>query len=202
MACRLRVGLTGGIGSGKTTASDYFAQRGAAVIDTDRIARELVEPGQPALQEIVALFGAAVLDAGGRLKRETLREQVFADPAQRRRLEAVLHPRIRARADELAAAARAPYCIFVIPLLVETAYPYDLDRVLVIDAPEAQQYRRIRARNGLDDDAIAAILASQASREQRLQAADDVVVNDGDLDHLYRQLDRLDKVYRGLAGGR
>ena len=201
MACRLRIGLTGGIGSGKTAASERFRQLGAAVIDTDQIARQLVEPGQPALQDIVQAFGEAVLDADGRLDRAALRRIVFADAGKRRRLERILHPRIRARTTELAAAADAPYCVLVIPLLLETASPYDLDRVLVVDAPEELQIERVMARNGLDRREVEAIMASQVNRQRRLEAADDVVVNDGDLDKLYGQVEALHRKYLELARG-
>ena len=137
MSRPLRVGLTGGIGSGKSEVSRLFAERGIAIIDTDVIARELVEPGQPALQEIVTTFGSDVLDAGRRLNREQLRSLVFAAPKKRRQLEAILHPRIRERALTLADRAESPYCLIVIPLLVETGNDYSLDRILVVDTPEA-----------------------------------------------------------------
>jgi len=201
VACRLRIGLTGGIGSGKTAASAWFRRQGIAVIDTDDIARQLVEPGQPALDEIVREFGAGILDAHGRLDRSALRRIVFRDAGRRRRLEQILHPRIRARAGQLADAAGTPYCVVVIPLLVETASPYDLDRVLVIDAPEELQIQRVMARNGMSREEVEAILASQAGREARLAAADDVVVNDGDLKRLHGQLEGLHRKYLALAEG-
>lgn len=199
MGCRLRIGLTGGIGSGKSAASDYFRRLGIPVIDTDELARELVEPGQPALQEIVQAFGDGMLDADGRLDRAALRKTVFSDAGKRKQLERILHPRIRETTGELAAAIDAPYCILVIPLLLETDYPYDLDRVLVIDVPADLQVQRVMERNGMSRAEIEAIIDSQVTRKERLEVADDVVVNDGDLDRLYGQLEHLHRTYLDLA---
>lgn len=199
MGCRLRIGLTGGIGSGKGEVSRLFAERGATVIDTDIIARKLVEPGQPALQDIINTFGAEVLDSEGRLNRDQLRALVFADPEKRHQLEAILHPRIRTRALELADAADTPYCLLVIPLLVETGNDYPLDRILVVDTPIEKQIERVAARDRLPRQEIEAILNSQSDREQRLALADDVIVNDSDLDHLETGVARLDRYYRQLA---
>ncbi len=199
MAGTLRIGLTGGIGSGKSEVSRLFAEHAAPIIDTDVIARELVRPGQPALEEIVSAFGQGVLDARGQLDRAALRERVFSDPAQRRRLEAILHPRIRRRALELAAGANAPYCVLVIPLLAETGNDYPLDRVLVVDAPEDLQLQRVQARDDLTPAQTRAILDSQAGREQRLAIADDVIVNDGGLERLREAVSALDRHYRELA---
>lgn len=196
------VGLTGGIGSGKTAASDHFAKLGVHVIDTDVLSRELVAPGQPALDEIVAAFGPGVIGADGRLDRAALRQRVFADPAQRRRLESILHPRIRDAMQAQARAASGPYVVCVIPLLVETGQQVLVDRVLVVDSPPELQRQRVVARDGIDDDAVDAILAAQVDRATRLAAADDVVVNDGDLDRLYARLDALHRRYVALAGGR
>ena len=199
MSRPLRVGLTGGIGSGKSEVSRRFAERGIAVIDTDVIARERVEPGRPALQEIVATFGSEVLDADGRLKREQLRSLVFADPEKRRQLEAILHPRIRDRALALADTAESPYCLIVIPLLVETGNDYSLDRILVVDTPEAMQIERVIARDQLSQQEIRAILNSQSGRQQRLTIADDVIVNDSSVAHMKGEVERLDRLYRQLA---
>lgn len=195
----LRIGLTGGIGSGKTTASDYFAALGVTIIDTDILARELVEPGEPALRDIIQLFGDQVLDAEGRLNRDAVRDLVFTDPARRLQLENILHPRIRDRALKLALQAKTPYCLIVIPLLLETRYPLELDRVLVIDTVEDNQYEWVAERDGLDKAQIEAVLASQASREERLAVADDVVINDGNMEHFYRELDKLHVAYLELA---
>lgn len=195
MACGLRIGLTGGIGSGKSEASRYFAELGVPVIDTDVIARELVEPAQPALTEIVEAFGEEILDANGHLDRARLRQQVFADTEKRKELENILHPRIRARAEALATQLDAPYCVVVIPLLVEAARDYRIERVLVIDTPVELQYQRIALRDGLSDREIKAVLEIQADRQQRLRAADDVVLNDGSVDKLHAKIEDLHRFY-------
>lgn len=199
MSTALRIGLTGGIGSGKTEASRAFSRLGATIIDTDLIARELVEPGQTALSEISATFGAQLIDASGRLDRSQLRQAVFANPEQRQKLENILHPRIRERAMALANQAETPYCILVIPLLVESALDYPLDRILVIDTPQELQYRRVAARDAVTRSEIDAILATQTSRQKRLALADDIVVNDRDLEHLHKEIKRLHDFYLTLA---
>lgn len=195
----LVVGLTGGIGSGKTAVSDRFARLGVPVVDTDRLARELVEPGQPALAEIVVAFGEDCLDAEGRLRRDHLREQVFANLVGRRRLEAILHPRIRALARERIAALTAPYGLVVIPLLIETGMMDLVDRVLVVDAPETEQIRRIQTRDGLDEAQARRMLAAQATREHRLALADDIMENRDDLVALDLQVAKLHQHYCALA---
>ena len=197
----LKIGLTGGIGSGKTAASDQFAALGARVIDTDLLSRELVEPGQPALADIVAEFGAAMLDSSGRLDRAHLRERVFADSAARKRLEGILHPRIRDEMLQRAAQSDAPYVVFVIPLLFETGQQTLVDRVLLIDVPEAVQRRRVADRDGLDSTQIDAILAAQTDRAARLRLADDVICNDGSLDDLRDAVRALHQRYLQLATG-
>ena len=191
----LVVGLTGGIGSGKTAVSDRFAHYGVPVIDTDLIARELVEPGQPALAEIAAEFGPECLDNEGRLNRAHLRQRVFADEADRRRLEAILHPRIRAVARERIAALTTPYCLLVIPLLAETGMTDLVDRVLVVDVSEAEQIRRVMARDRIDETQAQRILVAQASRSQRLALADEVVENSGDFASLEQQIADLHQHY-------
>jgi dephospho-CoA kinase len=198
----LVVGLTGGIGSGKTTVSDRFARHGAPVIDTDLLARELVDPGQPALAAIVTEFGPECLDDRGRLQRAHLRERVFADPAGRRRLEAILHPRIRALARERIADLTAPYCLVVIPLLAETGMTDLVDRILVVDVPEAEQLRRVIARDRIDEIQARRILAAQAPRARRLALANEILDNAGDLDHLDRQVAALHQRYSLLATAR
>jgi dephospho-CoA kinase len=195
----LVIGLTGGIGSGKTAVSDRFARHGAPVIDTDQLARELVEPGQPALAEIAARFGSECLDQTGHLQRGLLRERVFADPVGRRRLEAILHPRIRALARERIAGLSAPYCLVVIPLLVETGMADLVDRVLVVTAPEAAQISRVMARDQVTETQARRVLAAQASPAQRLALADDVVENADDLAALDRRVAALHQHYLGLA---
>jgi dephospho-CoA kinase len=195
MSRALRIGLTGGIGSGKSEASREFARLGVPVIDTDLIARELVKPGQPALAEIVACFGAEMLDEKGNLDRTRLRKAVFSDPELRKQLEAILHPRIRDNAVALAEQSEGPYCVLIIPLLVETTGDYPLDRILVIDTPRELQLERIAARDGLSESEIEAILATQTSREQRLAIADDIVVNDTSPEHLRSEIERLHRLY-------
>lgn len=199
----LKIGLTGGIGSGKTTVANYFAALGVPVIDADQIARELVNPGQPALQAIVNAFGPAVLDRAGHLDRARLRAMVFgadADPGQRPLLESILHPLIRAEMQRRAQVIIAPYELLSIPLLVEGGRVDQVGRILVIDAPEALQYQRVRQRDKVSSDAeITAILHAQASRQQRLAVADDVIVNDGDLEKLRQQVLALHQVYQKLA---
>jgi dephospho-CoA kinase len=202
MACRLRIGLTGGIGSGKSEVARQFAALGAAVIDTDLIARQLVEPGQPALSEIAAVFGGEVIETSGRLDRDRLRRLIFADPARRKQLEDILHPRIRSRALQEADRTDAPYCLLVIPLLVETAADYHLDRILLVDCPEALQRQRIRARDALSDAEIDDVLAAQASRAARQAVADDIILNDNDLPSLTVAVERLHRHYLAFSAGR
>ncbi|NIR61925.1 MAG: dephospho-CoA kinase [Gammaproteobacteria bacterium] len=198
----LKVGLTGGIGSGKSTAAAYFRERGAPVLDADEIARELVAPGRPALDEIVETFGPDLLRPDGRLDRHRLRRRVFDDPEQRRRLEAILHPRVRAELERRLAALDARYCVLVVPLLLEAGYRDLVDRVLVIDAPPELQRERAQARDGLPRTQVEAIAAAQAERAERLAAADEVIRNDGDLEKLRAQVAALDERYRRLSGER
>jgi dephospho-CoA kinase len=196
----LRIGLTGGIGSGKSAAADEFSRLGAEIIDTDQIARELVEPGQPALDDIVSLFGDSILDQQRRLDRDKLRQRVFSNPASRVKLESVLHPRIRQLAIDRAGRASSAYCVLVIPLLAETGNDYPLDRILVIDTPIELQRQRVALRDKLSDSDIDAILAAQASREDRLAIADDTISNDGSLTSLRDQVQQLHRRYLGAAG--
>jgi dephospho-CoA kinase len=197
-----RVGLTGGVASGKSVVAERFAALGVTVADADIAARAVVEPGQPALAEVVAAFGRATLDADGRLDRARLRARVFNDPDARRTLEGLLHPRIRAALRTAADAAPGPYVIVAIPLLAEgggrAAYPW-LDRILVVDAPPAVQRARLMARDGIDAALADRMLAAQADRQQRLAIADDVLVNDGAIDALDAQVRALDAQYRRLA---
>lgn len=196
------VSLTGGIASGKTALAERMAELGAGIVDADVIAREVVGPGQPALDEIAAAFGRGMLDAEGRLDRRRLREHVFAEPQARRRLEAIVHPRVRALARSRVAASRAPYVLLVVPLLYEHRGDYAwLDRVLVVDAPEALQLARLMARDRIDETLARAILASQASRGQRLAIADDVVCNTGDAAALADHARELHRRYMELALG-
>jgi dephospho-CoA kinase len=198
---RLRIGLTGGIASGKSTVAQLFAGHGVPVIDLDLVARAVVAPGEPALDAIVAEFGPDVLDAAGQLDRASLRARVFQDPAERERLEALLHPRILAAAVRQAETAGGPYQVIVAPLLVESGLTGWVDRVLVVDCPAETQLQRLLARDGGDEALARAILATQASREQRLAAADDVIVNDGPPERLAEAVAALDAVYREMAAG-
>ncbi len=195
----LRVGLTGGIASGKTTAAHRFAELGATVIDADEVARALVEPGMPALTEILARFGDGVLGADRRLDRRALRERVFRDPGARRDLEAILHPRIRAEMARRAAAAAGPYAILVIPLLIEGGQRDGFDRILVVDVAEETQRRRLLERDRVSAELASAMLAAQARRAERLARADDVLSNEASLEALQAGVDALHRRYLALA---
>ncbi|BCX87885.1 dephospho-CoA kinase [Methylomarinovum tepidoasis] len=196
----LKIGLTGGIGSGKSTVARLFQRHGVPVIDTDEIARDLVRPGRPALRALVDAFGPDILTADGELDRARLREIAFNDPAAKARLEAILHPRIFSELERRLQALEAPYVIIAIPLLVETGAWGRVDRVLVVDCPEALQIERVRRRDGWDEALIRRVLASQAGRLERLAVADDVIVNDRDLAHLARQVAELHRLYLRLSG--
>jgi dephospho-CoA kinase len=196
----LVIGLTGGIGSGKSTVSDALAARGAGVIDTDVIARELTEPGQPALGEIAATFGADLIRSDGRLDRDALRALVFSDADARTRLERILHPLIKDRMLERLDALDAPYAVLVIPLLFETNQHTLVDRVLVVDVPETVQRERVQRRSGLTHSEVDRIVASQISRAERLSRADDILDNSGDLPALLAQAERIHCSYIELAG--
>lgn len=195
----LIIGLTGGIGSGKTAVSDAFARRGVPIIDTDKLAREVVRPGQPALAEIVAAFGPACLDANGALDRAYLRQHVFAEPALRKRLEAILHPRIRQGMQARIGALTVPYCIVVVPLLMETGMMDLFTRILVVDVPEILQIQRVIARDNVDEQHARRIFAAQASRDERLALADDVIVNSASLEALEQKVEELHQHYLKLA---
>ncbi len=193
------VGLTGGIGAGKSTVAELFRALGVPVLDADVIARELVDKGAPALTRLVALFGREILYDNGALNRARLRALVFGDAAWRKQLEALLHPLIHEEMQVRLAQLKAPYCIVCIPLLVETGRTASVQRVLVIDAPEELRRRRVVARDGLSAAEFSAILAAQASRDERLAAADDVIVNDGGRDVLKQRVDELHRHYSQLA---
>ena len=193
------VGLTGGMGSGKTQVANYFAKRGVPIIDADRIAREIVEPGQPALAEIAHAFGTAALDGTGRLDRAALRKVVFNDEAQRQKLEAILHPRIRANIRHRIANLQAPYCVVAIPLLLETGQRDLIDRILVVDTPLETQIQRTQQRDGVSRAEIEAVLRAQLPREQRLAQADDIILNDASLGVLEEQVQKLHEHYLTLT---
>ena len=195
----LRVGLTGGIGSGKSTIASLFLMRGVPVIDTDEIARTLTEPGQESFAEIVRTFGETILDENRRIDRNRLRERVFDNADERHRLEAILHPRIRVLVREKLAAAEAPYAVVVIPLLIESGFTDLVDRILVVDVMENVQIQRTATRSGLSEPEIRKIMATQASRAQRLQAANEVIENNGDRRQLEAEVERMHQWYLSLA---
>jgi dephospho-CoA kinase len=194
-----RVGLTGGIASGKSTAARFFGALGVPIIDTDQLARDVVEPGQPPLEQLVERFGPGILTADGHLDRPALRNIVFSDPRARADLEALTHPAIGAAVEERSAKVGGRYQILVIPLLVEKNLGPQLDRVLVIDCDEALQIRRVQARDGSTVDQARAILNAQASRSARLKAAHDVIQNVGDLGTVREQVEKLHTRYLDLA---
>lgn len=199
-AARFSVGLTGGIGSGKTTVANMLGARGAAVIDTDQIAHQLTAPGGAAIPAIHAQFGEAFLTADGAMDRAKVREYVFAEPAAKTRLEAILHPLIRIETERAASEAQGTYIVFVVPLLVESGtWKHRVSRVLVVDCPEQLQVMRVMSRSGLSESQVRAIMAAQASRSERLAVADDVVTNDSTSSSLEQQIDRLHTLYTTLA---
>jgi len=199
---RLTIGLTGGIASGKSTAATRFVELGVPVIDADDSARRVVAPGEPALAAVARAFGSAVLTATGALDRRALRQLVFSDPQRRRELETILHPLIRADMERRAAAAPGPYLVFAIPLLVEGGQRDRVDRILVVDSSEEVQIARVMQRDGGTREDARAILATQASRETRLRAADDVIVNSGAVDDLRHAVDGLHRRYLELAAAK
>jgi dephospho-CoA kinase len=197
---RFVVGLTGGIGTGKSEVARRFAQRGAALVDTDVIAHELTAAGGAAIGPIRAAFGAALIDADGALDRTAMRRLAFSDPAARARLESILHPLIRRESDVQVARAAGPYVVLVVPLLVESgADSGRYQRVLVVDAPEAEQVARVTSRSGLDPSEVRAIMAAQTSRAERLSRADDIIDNSGAIGSLDAQVDRLHASYLAWA---
>ncbi len=197
----LLIGLTGGIGSGKSTVAAMFRELGAPVIDADEISHELTRPGTTTSAEILRLFGPSIQDGAGGFDRARLRRLVFSDPSKRHQLEALLHPRILSEMLRRATAQDAPYCILSIPLLLESGQQALVDRILVVDAPETLQKQRTLRRDAMSSGEVEAILRAQSPREQRLAAADDVIVNDGNLDALRRQVEVLHRKYLNLAGG-
>jgi dephospho-CoA kinase len=196
-----RVALTGGIASGKTTVANLFADLGVPIIDTDLIAREVVELGQPALAKVVEEFGQDVLEADGRLDRRRLRERIFTDPDARRRLESILHPAIRAEMERRSRAAGGTYQVLVIPLFTEGKRRDHVDRVLLVDVPEELQVERLMKRDGVTSAQARASLNAQAMRAERLAMADDVVQNTGRADDLRAAIAGLHEKYRRLAAG-
>jgi len=194
------VGLTGGIGSGKSAAAEEFARLGATIVDTDAIAHELTAPGGAAIEGIRQLFGDACIDASGAMDRRRMRALVFDDAAARKRLERLLHPMIREESKRRIAAAAGPYVVLAVPLLIESRdYRGRVDRVLVVDCPEQTQLERVRARSGLSEEEVRRMMAAQIPRAQRLAAADDVLDNSGSLDDLRRQVQTLHRRYLAMS---
>lgn len=199
---KYRVGLTGGIASGKSTVANLFAALGVPIVDTDLLAREIVAPGAHLLAKVVAHFGPAVLAPDGSLDRRELRSRVFADPVEREWLEALTHPAIRELTDARCEAANGAYVIVAIPLLVETSGAARFDRVLVVDCDPELQIARLSARDGASREEALRMLAAQATREQRLSVADDVIHNDGDIASLRDQVGKLHLEYVAAARAR
>ncbi len=199
---KLTIGLTGGIGSGKSSVGELFAAHGVAVVDADAIAHQLTQPGGATMPRIRAAFGAAFVNASGALDRARMRSLVFTDRAAKQRLESILHPLIRAEGERRAAAAAGPYVVMMIPLLVESGGARErFGRVLVVDCSEEEQLRRVMARSGLAHAEVTAIIAAQATRAARLAAADDVIDNSGSPDALPPQVARLHEGYLQLVQG-
>lgn len=196
------LGLTGGIGSGKSAAAQRFVELGVHLVDADQAARWVVEPGRPALARLVERFGPGLLLEDGHLNRAALRQLIFADADQRRWVETLLHPLIGQEIFSYLAKAESPYAVFVSPLMIESGQYQRTDRLLVIDAPQSLQVARTLARDQTSPEQVQAILQAQASREERLRHADDVLVNDRDLAWLHDEVDRLHNFYLTLRGGR
>jgi len=195
----LRVGLTGGIASGKSTVAEMFASLGVPVIDTDIIAREVVQPGEPALEEIRLRFGDSVIDTAGKLDRKSLRKLIFIDHDARHDLESILHPRIGAEVRRRSDSAAGPYQLIVVPLLTDSSLRYFVDRVLVVDCEEETQLQRLISRDAETIEQAQRMLAAQVSRLERLAIADDVIRNDKGFDHTRSQVTDLDRQFRRLA---
>ncbi len=194
-----RVGLTGGIASGKTTIADMFAALGVSIIDSDELAREVVEPGEPALESIIEHFGQSVLDANGRLDRRALRRQVFSDPQKRHLLEQIIHPAVWKKLQEGSMIMGGPYQILVIPLLVESQGQGHVDRVLVVDCEEEVQINRLMSRDGESRINAENMLAAQSPRQDRLDSADDIIDGGESLEALQQRVSQLDQFYQDLA---
>ena len=194
-----RVALTGGIASGKTTVANMFGELGATLIDTDIIARDVVEPGTPGLAQVVAKFGESILDVSGRLDRRALREIVFAEDEKRRQLEAILHPLIRAETERQMQAKSGPYQLVIVPLLVDSPLKNSVDRILVVDCSEERQLERLLARDVESREQARRMIAAQSSREDRLALADDVITNNADIELTRQQVADTHQAYLALA---
>lgn len=197
----LVVAVTGGIGSGKSTVAELFRAKGVPIIDTDDVARQLVRPGQPLLQQIVTQFGSQFLDASGRLDRKALREYIFTDNQARLKLESLMHPAIHAEVMAQLKKVDSAYCLILVPLLARSSQHYAYNRILLVDAPEDIRVGRTAQRDRQDPDSIRQIIASQPSREEMLALADDVLDNSGDKAALSAGIDSLHQMYLALARG-
>ena len=195
----LKIGMTGGIGCGKTVVAERFEKKGIEIIDADQISHSLTQPNSPGLAKIVKYFGAPVLDAEGNLDRAALRKIVFDAPQERKQLEAILHPMVFEKIADRAMKASGSYCMICVPLLLETGRSADFDRILVVDCPVEIQVRRTRKRDQVDELQIRRIIQSQSSRKEKLTAANDVIINDGDLSLLDNQVEKLHNFYLDLA---
>lgn len=195
----LKIGLTGGIASGKSTICELFAELGVSIIDADIIARQLVSPGQPTLLLLANTFGDSIINADGSLNRARLRERIFADPLERRQLDAIMHPLVYAEIAASVAKLSSSYCVIVIPLLLETEKSHIVDRILVVDCPEATQLERLMSRNEIGQTEALAMIGSQFTRAQRLAKADDVIDNSGKAGDLAEQVKSLHNFYLSLA---
>ncbi len=198
----LRIGLTGGIGSGKTTVANYFSTLGIDIIDADEIVRELSVPGQHTFNAITEHFGVDILNTDGTINRQALANKAFKNETARKQLEPILHPAVRAAMKQAIQHVRSPYCLLVIPLLVETGFTELVDRVLVVTADREKIIAWIKSRNNLGDDQIESIMAAQASYQQREAIADDIIENNGSLDSLFRQVENLDRTFRVKVKGK
>ncbi|PUB86898.1 MAG: dephospho-CoA kinase [gamma proteobacterium symbiont of Ctena orbiculata] len=196
----LVIALTGGIGCGKSAVSSYLKSLNVPIIDADQLAHQLVEPGSPILREIQAVFGNEIVDTNGVLDRSALREVVFNDPQRRKQLEGILHPPIRKAMEEWVSKQIAPYVVLAIPLLFETRQTSIADRVLVVDCNEFIQIERVLKRDQISMEQINQILSSQVDRQTRLLGADDVIENNGSLEELYKDTEKLHRKYLNLAG--
>ena len=195
----MRVGLTGGIGSGKSTVKNYFDELGVPTIDADEISHRLTMPGQAAFNEVVDLFGKESLDESGNLNRRHLRELIFTEPALKIKLEAIIHPRVRAEIQTFINQVKYPYCIISIPLLLETGGQATVDRVLVVDAPEELQVERVTRRDNTNEDQTRSIIMAQISRSERLRAAHDIIVNDGNMSDMKIRVVNIHNKYIELS---
>jgi len=195
----LRIGLTGGIGSGKTTVANHFATLGIHVIDADEIVHRISSPGHQAFNDITRYFGNDILNDDGTINRQKLSQRVFSDIAERKVLEGILHPAVRMVMQQEMKQSTSPYCILVIPLLVETGYTDLVDRVLVVTADREKRIAWVKQRNGLGTEQVESIMAVQASDEDRKKIADDTIENSGSLDSLFQQVENLDRLYKEIS---